>query len=79
MTKAPTPQVKWTTRPPAKSFTSARYPPPQIIWHAGIYTAVNQSKENRHIAPNFILSAKAPTTRAGVIIAKVIWKITKSE
>ena len=27
------------------------------------------------MAPNFILSANAPTTRAGVIIANVIWNV----
>jgi hypothetical protein len=30
------------------------------------------------MAENFILSAKAPTTRAGVIMAKVIWNITNT-
>jgi hypothetical protein len=28
-----------------------------------------------HIDANFILSANAPTTNAGVMIAKVIWKV----
>ncbi len=30
------------------------------------------------IAENFMRSAKAPTIRAGVMIAKVIWNITKT-
>ena len=80
-TSAPIPHVAWTTRPPAKSITpiDPRYPPPQTIWHAGRYTKVNHATEKMHIAVNFILSAKAPTTRAGVIIANVIWKVINTD
>ncbi|MOA55090.1 hypothetical protein D3C78_1788190 [compost metagenome] len=33
---------------------------------------------NTSIAENFIRSANAPTISAGVMIAKVIWKVTKT-
>ena len=79
-TNAPTPQVKWTTSPPAKSITPhwANRPPPQTMWQAGKYTNVSHNAEKRHMAENFILSAKAPTTKAGVIMAKVIWNMTNT-
>jgi len=33
--------------------------------------------ENQSMAENFMRSAKAPTIRAGVMMAKVIWKAKK--
>ena len=33
---------------------------------------------NSSMAENFMRSAKAPTIRAGVMMAKVIWKVTKT-
>ncbi len=34
---------------------------------------------NRSSAPNFMRSAKAPTVSAGVMIAKVIWKVANTD
>ena len=39
---------------------------------------VTQSRQNSTTAENFMRSAKAPTMRAGVIAAKVIWKQTNT-
>ena len=39
---------------------------------------MNHKAENKTLDENFILSAKAPTIREGVMMAKVIWKVMKT-
>ena len=39
---------------------------------------MDQATENKIMAENFMRSAKAPAMSAGVIIAKVIWKVMKT-
>ena len=41
--------------------------------------SVNQSVMKTMSTPNFMRSANAPTVRAGVMIAKVIWKVAKTD
>ena len=77
------PAVSWTTIPPAKSFTPLtksepsapdKRPPPQIQCVTGAYTKIIQSDEKNNTKEKETLSTYAPTIRAGVIIANVIWK-----
>ena len=42
------------------------------MWQTGAYTTVDQIAMNSSVAVNFMRSAKAPTIRAGVMMAKVI-------
>ncbi len=39
---------------------------------------VNHRVMNTNMAENFMRSAKAPTISAGVMMAKVIWKVTNT-
>ncbi len=48
---------------------------PHTMWAIGAYTSVTQRPMNHSMALNFIRSAKAPTISAGVITAKVSWKV----
>ena len=79
VTKAPTPAVACTTRPPAKSktFHFDKIPPPHTQCVTGAYTIIIHKDRKIITAKNFILSTKAPIIRAGVIIANVIWKPIK--
>ena len=72
-TRAATPALIWTTVPPAKSMAPHRLrsPPPHTMWQMGADTTVTQMPVKIRTAENFIRSAKAPTTRAGVMMAKV--------
>ena len=76
-TSAPAPALMCTTVPPAKSNAprSPSQPPPQTQWAIGAYTMVTHSTMKMHSALNFILSAKAPVTSAGVMMANMAWKI----
>ena len=72
--RAAVPDVKCTTRPPAKSNTPSAlsHPPaPQTQWHTGLYTKITQSRLKRRNGPNFMRSAKAPVISAGVITANM--------
>ncbi len=73
VTMAATPAVICTTVPPAKSSRPIcpSQPPPQTQWHTGRYTSNNHSAENINIAEKRMRSAKPPTIRAGVMMAKV--------
>ncbi|MNR31162.1 hypothetical protein D3C85_1486570 [compost metagenome] len=44
----------------------------------GAYTRVNHSAMNSSAAENFMRSANAPAISAGVMMAKVIWKVTNT-
>src|SRR5215510_11600833 len=78
-TNADTPEVTWTTVPPAKSSVGnrppsaalSRPPLPQTMCAIGAYTMSDHKTMNRLMALNFILSAKAPVMSAGVIIANI--------
>ena len=72
-TSAATPAVICTTIPPAKSSTPSlpSQPPPHTQCATGAYTSVSHRALNSSMAENFIRSAKAPTTSAGVMMAKV--------
>ena len=71
------PALICTTVPPAKSSTPAfaRKPPPHTQCAMGAYTKSDQSTMNRSSAENFMRSTNAPKIRAGVMIAKVAWKV----
>src|SRR4029078_1606170 len=80
-TKAETPEVIWTTVPPAKSHAGKtppsvpfRNPPlPHTMCAMGKYTTSDHNAMNNSIAENFILSANAPEISAGVMIANISW------
>ena len=48
------------------------------MWQSGAYTTTDQRTEKINIAENFMRSANAPAIKAGVIIANVNWKVTKT-
>ena len=76
------PALMCTTVPPAKSRTPAapRKPPgPQTQWAIGAYTRIDQAPMNHSNAENFMRSANAPTISAGVMMAKVIWKVMNTD
>ena len=75
--RAATPEFMWTTVPPAKSSAPRSPSQPsfaQTQWATGAYTMVTHATTNTTNAGNFIRSANAPMTRAGVIIANIAWK-----
>ncbi|MNH21178.1 hypothetical protein D3C79_809750 [compost metagenome] len=78
-TRPAIPALMCTTVPPAKSSTPQSHisapSPLQTMCAIGAYTRVNQMPMNTSIAENFMRSAKAPTISAGVMMAKVIWKV----
>ncbi|OIQ68962.1 hypothetical protein GALL_494370 [mine drainage metagenome] len=45
------------------------------MWAIGAYTASSQAPMNHSRAENFMRSANDPTISAGVMMAKVIWKV----
>ena len=75
--------ASWETMAPAASLITvgakksgpAQY---QTMWAIGKYTTVNHATTNTISAENFTRSANAPTISAGVMQAKVIWKMTKT-
>ena len=65
-----------TNVPPAKSSapsSSSQPPPAHTQWATGAYTMVTHRTTKTTKALNFIRSAKAPVTRAGVIMANIPW------
>src|SRR5512134_2545206 len=74
--RAETPEVMWTTVPPAKS-SAPRFrihpPIPHTQWATGLYTSRAQRREKTRKAENLNRSAKAPVISAGVITANIIW------
>ena len=76
-TSADTPELMWTTVPPAKSSApmSPIQPPPHTQWASGSYTSVAHRTANVRNALNFMRSAIAPAISAGVMIANMPWKI----
>jgi len=79
-TSAAPPAVTCTTAPPAKSRKpiAPSQPPPHTQCATGAYTSSNHRLVNISMAENRIRSAKAPTISAGVMIANVIWNMTKT-
>jgi len=80
-TSAATPAVICTTVPPAKSSRPIcpSQPPPHTQWVMGTYTTSSHRMLNTSMVEKRMRSAKAPTISAGVIMAKVIWNITKTD
>jgi hypothetical protein len=72
-TSADTPELMWTTVPPAKSSAPFRIgqPPPQTQWASGSYTIVAQSRLKMMNAGNRIRSANAPVIKATVMAANM--------
>src|SRR5579862_5976867 len=87
-TRADQPEDMWTTVPPAKSIawmgalalpTPLIMPStPQTMWASGKYTINIQRVTNNRMAENFMRSAIAPTIKAGVMMANIIWYIAKT-
>mmetsp|Transcript_67403 Transcript_67403/g.206425 ORF Transcript_67403/g.206425 Transcript_67403/m.206425 type:complete len:364 (-) Transcript_67403:63-1154(-) len=80
-TKAVVPVHSCTTVPPAKSFapsSSIQPPGPQTQWQTGAYTTRDHKKMKIMYALNRIRSTTAPEMMAAPMIAKAIWKATKS-
>ena len=80
-TSAETPELMWTTVPPAKS-KRGNLPPRDGVQQSALapdhvsHRAVNQSDHsivNTSIALNFIRSANAPVISAGVMMANINW------
>src|SRR5659263_620206 len=79
---AENPALMCTTRPPAKSRapSSRSQPPvPQTQCAIGSYTMVVQMRVKTMNVLNFILSAKAPVIRTGVMIANIAWYIMNTD
>src|SRR6187431_1665241 len=79
--RADTPELMWTTVPPAKSSAPSLYSQPstdQTQWANGEYTRIDHRTVNRTNAPKRLRSANAPVMRAGVIAANISWKAAKS-
>jgi hypothetical protein len=80
-TSAETPEVMWTTVPPAKSRVGnlppsdafSNPPLPQTMCAIGSYTTIDHRTMNTSIALNFMRSAKAPAIRPGVMMANMSW------
>ena len=80
VTTAAVPAVMCTTLPPAKSRNPRSNSQPvsaQTQCVIGAYTIIDQSAVNSRTETKRIRSAKPPTISAGVMIAKVSWKIAK--
>ena len=74
-TSAETPELIWTTVPPAKSSVPrlcSQPPAPQTQCAIGSYTNVAHKSENSTKALKRCRSAKAPLIRAGVMTANII-------
>ena len=79
---ADNPALICTTRPPAKSRTPSvrsQPPVPQTQCAIGSYTIVVQIRVKTMKVLNFILSAKAPMMRTGVIMANIAWYIMNTD
>src|SRR5579885_2620954 len=78
-TRADTPEVTWTTVPPAKSRVGnlpprealSRPPLPQTMCAMGEETKMDQSVRKSAMALNFMRSANAPVMSAGVMMANI--------
>src|SRR5919106_2908418 len=80
-TSADTPELMWTTVPPAKSRAPSLNSQPSADhtqWASGEYTRIDHRIVNSTNAPKRLRSAKAPVMRAGVIAANIIWKAANS-
>src|SRR5512134_549337 len=74
--RAETPEVMWTTVPPAKSRAPRLriHPPiPHTQWATGLYTSNAHSRLKTRKAEKRNRSANAPVISAGVMTANIIW------
>src|SRR3954447_13718529 len=79
--RAETPELMWTTVPPAKSSAPSLYSQPstdQTQWANGEYTRIDHRIVNSTNAPNRLRSANAPVMSAGVIAANISWNAANS-
>ena len=72
-----TPELMWTTSPPAKSSAPMTSPisepsPPQTMCASGAYTTRDQATMKATTAPNRMRPATDPVTIAAVIMANAI-------
>ena len=73
---AETPEVMWTTVPPAKSRAPMFriHPPiPHTQWATGLYTSKAHSRLKTRKVEKRNRSANAPVISAGVMTANIIW------
>src|SRR5216684_6320722 len=80
-TRAETPELIWTTVPPAKSSAPrlcSQPPAPQTQCAIGSYTKVAHRSEKMTNALKRWRSANAPLISAGVMTANIIWKTMKA-
>src|SRR6185295_17183228 len=78
---AETPELMWTTVPPAKSSAPSLNSQPsadQTQWASGEYTKIDHRTVNRTKALKRLRSAKAPVMRAGVMAANINWNAANS-
>src|SRR3954466_8668173 len=80
-TRADTPELMWTTVPPAKSSAPSLNSQPstdQTQWAIGEEMRIDQRMVKRTNEPNRLRSANAPVMSAGVIAANISWNIANN-